>query len=324
MKSRFVSGVLLCVLLSTMLFVKPYDTVVYASNMYTEGNKVDRAFWFDVVKRYNDNPDLKNESEYKINDFAFAIAALDAWKKYENTKATWNPLATTWKVGNWKDFNSKGVKSYTDRDSGIRGTAATISALNSANSYMWAIRKMLSRKGFDEANIKKALNVWTTGDASKSGGYVSDLVREWKNLYNGWKSTTIIGKGSGRCVDVDGWSRDNGAKIQIWKCGNSQNNQLWRLQKTGDYYLIISLNSGKCLDVSGSSRDNNAVVHQWDCHGGENQQWRLRKSGNYYEIVSRRSNKCLDVKDKKTGDGAALQQYDCWKGDNQLFKLTIP
>ena len=328
-KSRFLSNLLLCALLSVMLVIQPYDSIVYATNLYTAGNKVDRAFWFDVVKRYNDEPALKNVSNYKINDFAFAIAALDAWKKYENTEATWNPLATTWDTGDNKSpkcpNNTKGVRCYTERFAGIRATAASISKINSANSYMSAIRKMLSRQGFDEANIKKALNVWTTGDASKGGGYVPDLVREWKNLYNNWKSTTITARHSSRCVDVDGWSRDNGAKVQQWDCHNG-NNQQWRLQKTGNYYLIISLNSGKCLDVDGWSRDNGAKVQQWDCHGGENQQWSLKKVGSYYKIVSRNSGKCLDVNGGKNGNGVSLQQWDCPGdgGKNQQFKLTIP
>jgi len=280
------------------------------------GYTVDRSFWFDVINRYNDL-----ESRYRITDFAFAMEALEYWKGHEMCEGDWNPLATTWNtVDGTKICNEKGVRCYT-RSAGVRATAASlIASLNTYNQYIEAVQRMLARQGFDEERIRKAIKKW-----APDGDYTEALIREWKILYYNWRPTTIVGKGSGRCVDVSEWERRNGAKIHIWRCGNNQGNQMWYLKRAGRYYLIISIHSGKCLDVKDWNRSNGAIVHQWDCHGGANQQWRIRyRGGGYYEIVSAHSGKCLDVKDRRTNDGAVLHMWDCWRGDNQLFRLSLP
>jgi hypothetical protein len=56
----------------------------------TEGRNVDRSFFEEVLQRLN------------IDLSDFALDALEAWKRYENTRAFWNPLATTKKMeGKW-------------------------------------------------------------------------------------------------------------------------------------------------------------------------------------------------------------------------------
>ena len=55
------------------------------------------------------------------------IAFMLAWFKREGTRASYNPLATTLKYGNYgKDLNSVGVKNYSDWDSGVNATAKTL------------------------------------------------------------------------------------------------------------------------------------------------------------------------------------------------------
>jgi hypothetical protein len=51
---------------------------------------------------------------------------LAAWIKAENTKAKWNPLATTKTWPDALDFNSSHVKNYLTFSDGIQATAATI------------------------------------------------------------------------------------------------------------------------------------------------------------------------------------------------------
>lgn len=287
------------------------------------GKQVDGSFWFDVVQRFNNEPKLMNESH--IEDFAFAFEVLDSWKGNEKTKACWNPLATSWDTDDGKSekFNEKGVKSYTERFAGVRATAASLSRLNgkdNGENFYYPIRIMLTRQGFDEAGITKALNRWTTGSENNGGDYVPGLVRTWKNLYKTWSARTISARHSEKCIDIDGRSRDNGTRAQQWDC-HKGNNQQWQLKPRGEYYLIISLNSGKCLEVDGWSSDNGAKVQQWDCHNGENQQWSIRRVGGYSQIVARHSGKCLDVDGWSRNNGAKVQQWDCSGGENQQWAL---
>lgn len=133
---------------------------------------------------------------------------------------------------------------------------------------------------------------------------------------------SIVAQHSGKCLDVYGFSTDNGGDVVQWSC-HGDSNQQWELIDLGDgYFEIVSQHSGLCLDVEGISTDDGANVFQWECLGGENQQWELRDAGDsLYEVVARHSDKCLDVAGISADDGANLQQYSCWGGENQLFSL---
>lgn len=60
------------------------------------------------------------------------IRLVASWTKAENTKAKYNPLATTWDTGTGTDFNSAGVQSYPDRATGIQASIKTLTVGNHA------------------------------------------------------------------------------------------------------------------------------------------------------------------------------------------------
>ena len=101
-----------------------------------------------------------------IQNTEFALNALDAWARMENTRAEWNPLATTMRKPGSLDFNSAGVQNYPDRDTGIDATAVTL-----ALPYYEPIRAMLRQESFEREQIHSALTTW-----SGNGGYVPRLV----------------------------------------------------------------------------------------------------------------------------------------------------
>jgi len=61
------------------------------------------------------------------NPSADIVNWISAWTKNENTKARFNPLATTLDYGETTNFNSVGVKNYKTRDQGIEATVKTVS-----------------------------------------------------------------------------------------------------------------------------------------------------------------------------------------------------
>ena len=138
--------------------------------------------------------------------------------------------------------------------------------------------------------------------------------------------TPLIASHSGKCLDVNGESLDDGAAIIQWQC-HSRDNQQWRLEVAGDgYSRIVSRHSGKCLDVSDGSAADGASIIQGQCHGGDNQQWRLEVvadlgGATYSRIVSRHSGKCLDVSGGSAADGASIIQWQCHGGENQNWLL---
>lgn len=107
----------------------------------------------------------------------FAVQALTTWTNYENTNAYWNPLATTWDMGDksW-NFNEAGVKNYADKETGIQATANTL-----ALHYYESIREMLAIQSFNEQHLREAVATWSGLNPGDS--YVINLVNEWRNIY---------------------------------------------------------------------------------------------------------------------------------------------
>lgn len=54
------------------------------------------------------------------------LVAVVAWEAQENTRAAWNPLATTLPMPGATRFNSHGVRNYTSLEQGLDATARTL------------------------------------------------------------------------------------------------------------------------------------------------------------------------------------------------------
>ncbi|MFF3444155.1 RICIN domain-containing protein [Streptosporangium sp. NPDC002721] len=134
---------------------------------------------------------------------------------------------------------------------------------------------------------------------------------------------SLVARHSGKCLDVDGASRADGANVIQWTC-RSQPNQKWDLVATDSgYYTLRAAHSGKCLDVDGASRADGANIIQWTCQSQPNQQWRLvQKDNEYFALVSRHSGKCLDVDGASKADGANIIQWTCQSQPNQQWRLV--
>jgi parallel beta-helix repeat protein len=120
-------------------------------------------------------PSLLTKLDIPITEFA--VQALTIWTNYENTNAYWNPLATTWDMGekSW-DFNEAGVKNYVDKETGVQATANTL-----ALHYYESIREMLAIQSFNEQQLREAVATWSGLDSTDP--YVVNLVNEWRSIY---------------------------------------------------------------------------------------------------------------------------------------------
>lgn len=132
----------------------------------------------------------------------------------------------------------------------------------------------------------------------------------------------IQARHSGKCLDVQGDNRNDGATIQQYSCHGSQNQQ-WALLSVGNgYYELVSRSSNKCLDIRGASRDDRVPAQLYSCHNGDNQEFQLQHVGtSYFYLVAKHSGKCLDVRGADTGDGAIVQQHSCNGQNNQQWQL---
>ncbi|MCW2870742.1 MAG: coagulation factor 5/8 type protein [Streptomyces oryziradicis] len=135
--------------------------------------------------------------------------------------------------------------------------------------------------------------------------------------------TTVVNKGSGKCVDARSGATANGTAVQQYTC-NSSTAQQWQLQATDSGYYRVNNgnNTAQALDVTGVSTADSALLQLWAYGGGTNQQWLpVVESDGSYHFVNRNSGKCLDVPNASTADSVQLQQYTCNGSAAQSFSL---
>ncbi|MEU1312665.1 RICIN domain-containing protein [Streptomyces cinnamoneus] len=91
----------------------------------------------------------------------------------------------------------------------------------------------------------------------------------------------IVARHSGKCLDVQGFSKNDGAPVIQWPCHGGSNQKWYFHRRADNLFEIRSLDSDKCLDAANA---NNPVVNpprtgaplqQWTCLGNKNQAWQL-------------------------------------------------
>jgi len=88
----------------------------------------------------------------------------------------------------------------------------------------------------------------------------------------------IVSTSSGRCLEVRGGSKADGAVIDQRDCNRSKK-QSWKLGDVGGgLTTVVSSATGKCLDVTGGPQaiEDGVPIEQWSCvPGATNQAWRV-------------------------------------------------
>ncbi|BBH68390.1 hypothetical protein ACTI_50750 [Actinoplanes sp. OR16] len=126
---------------------------------------------------------------------------------------------------------------------------------------------------------------------------------------------SLVGAGSGKCLDVANNSTADGAAIHIWTCYSTVASQQWTLADNGQVQ-----SQGKCLDVANNATADGSLTHLWTCYDSvATQKWALTASGT---LVNQASGKCLDVQSNGTADGSRLQIWSCAGSANQRWTLS--
>jgi hypothetical protein len=148
----------------------------------------------------------------------------------------------------------------------------------------------------------------------------SDLATTHQGLVTGQR-VHLRAAHSLKCLDVDGASPYNGARVNQWDCWGGANQTFTATVQPNGAWVFTALHSGKCLEIAGYSYSNGAPLQQNDCSGGYNQQFWVLYSGGAYAIEPVHTAKCLDVAGYSLSNGAAVDQWDCSFNLNQLFYI---
>lgn len=122
-------------------------------------------------------------------------------------------------------------------------------------------------------------------------------------------------------MDVEGVSKNNGARIHQWSYTGGSN-QWWKMVHNPNFFRdtvleAVSSNSGKCLGVSAASKSQGAWIVQWDCVGASNQGWVWAWTGGFdngwpvWNLVNMNSNMCLGISGGSIYQGAYAVQWGC-------------
>ncbi|WP_433604543.1 PQQ-dependent sugar dehydrogenase [Dactylosporangium sp. CA-139114] len=127
---------------------------------------------------------------------------------------------------------------------------------------------------------------------------------------------TIVGAGSGRCLDVVGQSHADKTGVNIYDC-KGQDNQAWTFTAAGELRVYAS---PKCLDVEGQDTTSPARLQIYTCNGGANQRWRINADGS---IVGVQSGLCLDVDGAGTANSTPVNLWTCNGQSNQQWRTSL-
>ena len=127
---------------------------------------------------------------------------------------------------------------------------------------------------------------------------------------------------NGYVLDVEGGSRDRGARVITWpqKSVHQSSNQQWVIENG----LIKSRLNGYVLDIEGGNRDRGARVITWPqsgAHGSSNQQWVIENG----LIKSKLNGYVLDIEGGSRDRGAQLitwPQSGAHGSSNQQWDLV--
>ncbi|MGH3932998.1 MAG: RICIN domain-containing protein [Pseudonocardiaceae bacterium] len=164
--------------------------------------------------------------------------------------------------------------------------------------------------------------------AQEKIGWVAFTVKESSSGDPGIPTgfTKVTAKHSGKALNVQGGSKDNGATIIQYGPSAGAENELFQFVPLGDgYYRIVAKNSGKVLDVTAGedTMKNGAVIRQWDWVSTENQKFRVEPVGDgYYRIVAKHSLRVLTVQNQSKDNLAVIIQWEWADSDNQKWKLS--
>ncbi|MEV6829483.1 ricin-type beta-trefoil lectin domain protein [Amycolatopsis sp. NPDC051102] len=159
-------------------------------------------------------------------------------------------------------------------------------------------------------SIQAGFEPWSGGVGLAVNSFSADVTAGSNN--GGGSGQTIVGQGSGRCVDIQANGTADGTAIALWDC-NGGNNQKWT--RTGSTFTNPA--TGKCLDAN-SSTANGSPVRLWGCNGSGGQNWQVNGNGT---ISNPQSGRCLDATGQGTANGTRLQLWDCGSQANQIWSL---
>jgi hypothetical protein len=122
----------------------------------------------------------------------------------------------------------------------------------------------------------------------------------------------VTGYGS-RCVDDNGNSSANRAKVQIWTCNSTDQAESWKF--TNDELT----HNGKCVNDRADGGSGTKVI-LYSCSGAANDKWSHLSNGEY-KLKAHNGTLCLNDPRSSTKNGTQLIVYACKGSANEKWSM---
>ncbi|WIX92163.1 ricin-type beta-trefoil lectin domain protein [Amycolatopsis sp. DG1A-15b] len=126
----------------------------------------------------------------------------------------------------------------------------------------------------------------------------------------GDQAYSLVGAGSGKCVDVPNASQANGTALVVWTC-NGGTNQRWTPTSAGELRVY---NGTKCMDAGTGQPGTGVTINS--CSGGNSQKWTAGPRGT---ITNAQAGACLDASGGGTADNTPVIVWNCTGAANQVW-----
>ncbi|CAN5448870.1 hypothetical protein BH11PSE11_BH11PSE11_35440 [soil metagenome] len=137
------------------------------------------------------------------------------------------------------------------------------------------------------------------------------------------KTSTIIGLGTNKCLDVPGGQTTSGISLVEWSCNGNAWQKFRFVPLAGGYYNIKpESNLTLCLDPNSTS-GNDVDVKQLTCNGSNAQRWTLTRESSGAYLIKTNDGRCMDIYGNSTNDGTRIETWACDASQSERFKLMF-
>ncbi len=106
----------------------------------------------------------------------------------------------------------------------------------------------------------------------------------------------LLNRKTGKTIEVEGHSRDDGHKLQQANFNGAGNQQWLVTNLTNGFAVLTSVESGKAINVPGSKTDDGVALQQANANHAITQRWKIEKAdGPYFKLTVESSSKVLAV-----------------------------
>lgn len=126
----------------------------------------------------------------------------------------------------------------------------------------------------------------------------------------------LVNQNSGKCLDVYNWSKQPGAFIDQWTCGNNQANQSWADFPVNGGDDLVNENSQLCLTSAPSA---GVDVSQEPCNGSPQEIWYISVYNGHTVLKNKYNGLYLEVYGGSKSNGAVVDTWYFNGNSNQLW-----